>query len=177
MLLGLATDTTVHRGKRLKSFTIRASDSAWHHGLPGRPMMSRSRFVVQIRQLKSIEQLPDRMSRASYICGGVHWKVDVRLPGKENSNSHGARPVHQIIPMTSQLSLRSLPVGGVTVEGTTRHGFSAPCISQRTEGETTTRVVGWRQTGPLSLRLKHLLGPVTRVKKKKRRNLATVSLV
>ena len=23
-------------------------------------------------------------------------KVDVRLPGKENSNSHGARPVHQM---------------------------------------------------------------------------------
>ena len=26
-------------------------------------------------------------------------KVDVRLPGKGNSNSHGARPVHQTIPM------------------------------------------------------------------------------
>jgi len=24
-------------------------------------------------------------------------KVDVRLPGKRNSKSHGARPVHQII--------------------------------------------------------------------------------
>ena len=28
-------------------------------------------------------------------------KGDVRLPGKENSNSHGARPVHLIISMTS----------------------------------------------------------------------------
>ena len=29
---------------------------------------------------------------------GIHHlnrKVDIRLPGKENSNSHGARPVHQ----------------------------------------------------------------------------------
>jgi len=26
-------------------------------------------------------------------------KVDVRLPGKGNSNSHGARPVHLIIKM------------------------------------------------------------------------------
>jgi len=26
-------------------------------------------------------------------------KVDVRLPGKGNSNSHGARPVHLIITM------------------------------------------------------------------------------
>ena len=24
-------------------------------------------------------------------------KVDIRLPGKGNANSHGARPVHQII--------------------------------------------------------------------------------
>jgi len=27
----------------------------------------------------------------------VSRKVDVRLPGKGHSNSHGARPVHQII--------------------------------------------------------------------------------
>ena len=30
---------------------------------------------------------------------GAHRKVDVRLPGKGNSNSHGARPVHLIITM------------------------------------------------------------------------------
>ena len=29
----------------------------------------------------------------------VVWKVDVRLPGKGNSHSHGARPVHLIITM------------------------------------------------------------------------------
>jgi hypothetical protein len=39
-------------------------------------------------------------------------KVDIRLPGKENSNSHGARPVHQIISMinwirTSRLSINN----------------------------------------------------------------------
>ena len=38
-------------------------------------------------------------------------KVDVRLPGKGNSNSHGARPVHLIITMmkwirTSRLSIK-----------------------------------------------------------------------
>ena len=37
-------------------------------------------------------------------------KVDVRLPGKGNSNFHGARPVHLIITMiklvrTSRLSI------------------------------------------------------------------------
>ena len=34
--------------------------------------------------------------------GGVPFtsrKVDIRLPGKKNSNSHGARPVHLITTM------------------------------------------------------------------------------
>jgi len=30
---------------------------------------------------------------------GFPREVDVRLPGKGNSNSHGARPVHMIITM------------------------------------------------------------------------------
>ena len=45
VLVGLATDTTVYlsrRGEALKAnkltFTIRASDSSWHPGLPGRPL-------------------------------------------------------------------------------------------------------------------------------------------
>ena len=43
-----------------------------------------------------------------HTCGG---KVDIRLPGKGNSNSHGARPVHQIISMikwnrTGRLSIK-----------------------------------------------------------------------
>jgi len=50
-------------------------------------------------------------------------KVDVRLPGKGNSNSHGARPVYLIITMmkwirTSRLSiLNSLSDLGDFVEG------------------------------------------------------------
>ena len=43
--VGLATDTILHlsrRGEALKvnelTFTIRASDSSWHPGLPGRPL-------------------------------------------------------------------------------------------------------------------------------------------
>ena len=44
--------------------------------------------------------------------GKVPGKVDVRLPGKGNSNSHGARPVHLIITMikwirTSRLSIKN----------------------------------------------------------------------
>ena len=43
---------------------------------------------------------------------GITRKVDVRLPGKGNSNSHGARPVHLIITMlkwirTSRLSTQN----------------------------------------------------------------------
>jgi len=43
----------------------------------------------------------------------VSRKVDVRLPGKGNSNSHGARPVHLIITMikwirTSRLSIKNI---------------------------------------------------------------------
>ena len=39
-------------------------------------------------------------------------KVDVRLPGEGNSNSHGARPIHLIITMikwirTSRLSIKN----------------------------------------------------------------------
>ena len=44
--------------------------------------------------------------------GGRPRKVDVRLPGKGNSNSHGTRPVHLIITMikwirTSGLSIKN----------------------------------------------------------------------
>ena len=44
--------------------------------------------------------------------GHMPRKVEVRLPGKENSNSHGARPVHLIITMikwirTSRLSIKN----------------------------------------------------------------------
>ena len=36
-------------------------------------------------------------------------KVDERLPGKGNSNSHGARPVHLIITMMKWVRTSSLP--------------------------------------------------------------------
>jgi len=46
---------------------------------------------------------PENVSSCSLLarkrCMGWARKVDVRLPGKGNSNSHGARPVHLIITM------------------------------------------------------------------------------
>jgi len=59
----------------------------------------------------------------------VSRKVDIRLPGKGDSNSHGARPVHLIIAMikwirTSRLSIKNSLFGacvgaecGEVVEG------------------------------------------------------------
>ena len=45
-------------------------------------------------------------------CLSVNRNVDIRQPGKGNSNSHGARPVHQIISTiqwirTSRLSIKN----------------------------------------------------------------------
>ena len=45
-------------------------------------------------------------------CFAIAGKVDTRLPGKGNLNSHGARPVNQIISMikwirTSRLSIQN----------------------------------------------------------------------
>jgi len=53
---------------------------------------------------KSFSMTPD--------CQPSPRKVDIRLPGKGNSNSHGARPDHQIISMikwirTSVLSIKN----------------------------------------------------------------------
>ena len=56
-------------------------------------------------------------------------KVDVRLPGKVNSNSHGARPVHLIIMMikwirTSRLSIKNSLSEALTVpRGRERTGY------------------------------------------------------
>ena len=40
----------------------------------------------------------------------VTGKVDVRLPGKGNSNSHGARPVHLIITMIKRIRTSRLSI-------------------------------------------------------------------
>ena len=37
-------------------------------------------------------------------------KVDIRLPGKGNTNSHGARPVHLIITMMKRIRTSRLPI-------------------------------------------------------------------
>ena len=39
-----------------------------------------------------------------------HRKVDIRLPGKGNLNSHGAKPVHLIITMMKWIRTSSLSI-------------------------------------------------------------------
>ena len=51
--------------------------------------------------------MSDRQARRTVRSTGI-WNVDVRLPGKVNSNSNGARPVHQIKWIrTSRLSIKN----------------------------------------------------------------------
>ena len=60
---------------------------------------------------------------------GGACRVEIRLPGKGNSNSHGARPVHQIISIrTSRLSIKKfLSAGFASPEnGGARHSRRIP---------------------------------------------------
>jgi len=71
-------------------------------------------------------------------------KVDIRLPGKRNSNSHGARPVYLIIKMikwfrTSRLSIKnSLSLN--------THGFASAnheIARFRVSSQPKTLALGW----------------------------------
>jgi len=58
-------------------------------------------------------------------------RVDVWLPGKENSNHLGARPVHQIIPMIKWIWTRKLSINN-SLLGTRQVGIYALPISIQT---------------------------------------------
>ena len=70
-------------------------------------------------------------------------KVDVRLPGKEKSNSHGARPIHQIAKDTTQPAFgwRWLAVMCFMVQGS---GL----------GRSRVRKLGFRVEGDLGFRVR-----------------------
>jgi len=58
----------------------------------------------------ALKNIPE-YSTSRWWVGTWPRKVDVRLPGKGDSNSHGARPVHLIITVlkwiqTSRLSIK-----------------------------------------------------------------------
>ena len=70
VLVGLATDTTVYIGRRLEAlkvtdwtFAIRACDSSWHPGLPGRPLRTR-----HVRSFCIEPRVSTTCSRRIYFC-------------------------------------------------------------------------------------------------------------
>ena len=75
------------------------------------------------------------------ICAPRPRKVDVRLHGKGNSNSHGARPVNLIITMIKWIRTNRLSMNNSLLRTTTRHAFQSkmlnPCVqgfASRVEG-------------------------------------------
>jgi len=51
------------------------------------------------------------VTREFFIDNPEARKVDVRLPGKGNSNSHGARPVHQVTTMIRAMHENNIILG------------------------------------------------------------------
>ena len=67
--------------------------------------------MVQLYQGSDSESHPEhRQQQCLDMMHGPTKKVDVRLPGKGNSNSHGARPVHLIITMTKWIRTSRLSI-------------------------------------------------------------------
>jgi len=68
---------------------------------------------ARVRHFPLLDNRPSpRVSLPESVSSDCCRKVDVRLPGKGNSNSNGARPVHLIITMikwirTSRLSIKN----------------------------------------------------------------------
>jgi hypothetical protein len=129
--------------------------------LKSRTRRCRPRTCVRVRRTRECQRRTcvclrrTCVSNTGRVCAGLSKKVDVRLPGKGNSNSHGARPVHEIISMktwirTSRLSIEnSLSAGGLRDD------------PAATGGERDRRVCltlaepGWRHTPPLLDTLVH----------------------
>ena len=64
---------------------------------------------------------------------GTARKVDIRLPGKEDSNSHGARPVHKII-----LWIKWIRTSTLSMEKSLLYGYD-PFVHQQIMGMTDNR--------------------------------------
>ena len=80
-----------------------------HHHPPTDPSRARNKFRVRVNiQPRKAGTYGIRLA---FGMSGTR-KVDIKLPGKGNSGSHGARPVHQIILVikwirTSELSMKN----------------------------------------------------------------------
>ena len=77
------------------------------------------------------EALPGRACLNRFKLLPSPRKVDVRLPGKESSNSHGTRPVHLIITMIKWIRTSSLSITKSLSMVASRSG-AAGTLSHRT---------------------------------------------
>jgi len=77
--------------------------------------------------LEALRRGPQEGVRGHLPDRNLFGKVDVRLPGKGNSNSHGARPVHLIITMSKWIrTSRRGPQEGVRGHLPDRNLFPKP---------------------------------------------------
>ena len=90
---------------------LHGPDQAGDDGRSGKTEKARVGKIEGGETEKARVALPEKRLRFIGVCL-CSWKVDVRLPGQGNSNTHGVRPVHQIISMikwirTSKLSIKN----------------------------------------------------------------------
>ena len=93
------------------SYTGSALRAGEEFGWPKAPINLLDGAIRECRQHLLLWEYSHKIT-TSYKVPPASRKVAIWLPGKENSNSHGARPVHQIISMikwirTSRFSLKN----------------------------------------------------------------------
>ena len=67
--------------------------------------------IIGLRVIKK-KKKPPSLAHTHNLTMGTR-EVDVRLPGKGDSNSHGARPVHPIITMIKWIRTMGRAGGGI----------------------------------------------------------------
>ena len=148
-------------------YTSGGSKIRWTRGeaIPKINFLGVTVSLWKMLQIRSILLLCQPLMNPRHVSSGtVARKVDVRLPGKGNSESHGARPVHLIITIlmwirASRLSMMnslpgvlcvSLPPRRLQVSLTRVVAFCRPAthtsLSWDLSGRGTTRAEDAQQT-------------------------------
>ena len=88
-------------------------------------------------------------------------KVNVRLPGKVNSNSHGARPTHLIITMIKWIRTSKLSIKNCLSAGIAKLAVTAIVSSWAEEEPTKSIMASEAVSKQLQERVTHLLNAAT----------------